>query len=121
MNYLKKVRVMMNKVIITNYKLTLLKIILAFMLAICFLKLPYGYYQFLRLSGTISFLYLAYLAKEGLMFKIIWFGSALLLNPILKINLTKYTWNIIDFALALILIISIFIKPGNINSKTLNS
>ncbi len=96
-----------------NSTINLLKIIMAILLAICFLKLPYGYYQFLRFAGTISFLLLAFQSKDNLIFKIIWIGSAVLLNPIFKIYFIKSIWNIIDFALAFILIVSIFIKTKN--------
>ena len=102
----------MNHFKIKTNVINLVKIILAICLTICFLKLPYGYYQFLRIAGTISFLFLAYQSRDNLIFKIIWIVSAILLNPIFKIYFTKPTWNIIDFILAFILIISIFIKSN---------
>ncbi len=41
---------------------------------------------------------------------IIWLSSAILINPILKINLGRFLWNVIDVIWAIILIASIFIK-----------
>jgi len=86
------------------------KIVLAILFLLCLLKMPYGYYQFIRISGFISFLYLAYQSKAKPFFVVIWIFSAILINPFLKIYFTKFTWNIIDVIWAMLLILSNFYK-----------
>lgn len=86
---------------------TLIKTGLAVLLLICWLKVPYGYFQFMRIAGCIAFIWLAYEefnAKRSItgLFCII---GAILLNPIYKIHFDRFTWNVIDSALAGLLLI----------------
>lgn len=90
----------------------LIKILLSILLLICLLKMPYGYYQLIRIIATVTFLYLAYLGKKkgenNTVF--IFIGLALLFQPFLKISLGREIWNIVDVIVATYLLLNVFIK-----------
>jgi hypothetical protein len=90
-----------------------IKIILAILFFLCLSKMPYGYFQFVRLTGLIGFVILAYKAnekgREAEM--IIYAGLALLFQPIFKIALGREIWNIVDAVVGIGLLASIFLKP----------
>jgi hypothetical protein len=90
-----------------------IKIILAILLFLCLVDMPYGYYQFVRFAGLISFAILAYQAHEqGRQTEmIIYSGLALLFQPFFKIALGREMWNIVDVVVGIGLLMSIFIKP----------
>jgi hypothetical protein len=92
---------------------TLLKIALAVFLFLCLLDMPYGYYQFVRFVGLIGFAILAYQAnQQGRRSEMIIYCSlALLFQPFFKIALVKHIWNMVDMAVGIGLLISIFMKP----------
>ena len=95
------------------------KIALALLLLICLFDMPYGYYQFVRLAALVGFAVLAYLANNDKKNTevIIYIGLAILFQPFLKIALGRTIWNIVDLALAVGLLLSIFINKDNENSK----
>ena len=74
-----------------------IKIVLSVLLFGCLLKMPYGYFQFVRIAGCIGFIYLAYeefengkiitgiLCSAGAMWLPIFYN-----NYICKIILTTY-------------------------------
>ena len=88
------------------------KIILAAMLFLCLAKMPYGYFQFVRFAVFLGSCLLAYNSYEKCLTNnmIIFIGLALLFQPFLKIALGRELWNIVDVAVAAILIGSIFYK-----------
>ena len=90
-----------------------IKIILAILFLICLTDMPYGYYQFVRFVGLIGFAILASQSnKQGRQTEtIIYWGLALLFQPIFKITLGREIWNIVDLITGIGLIISIFIIP----------
>lgn len=92
-----------------------LKIILLVLFFVCLLNMPYDYYKLLRIFGTLSFLILAYLEwkDDKKILSIIWFYSALLLNPIFQVHLGRFLWNVIDVFWALILAITSFFDWKN--------
>jgi hypothetical protein len=94
-----------------------IKVILSILLFLCLAKMPYGYYQFVRFSGFIGFIILAFYAYERKRFveMIIYGGLALLLQPFNKIALGRQIWNIVDVVLGIGLIGSIFIKSKNLH------
>lgn len=71
--------------------------------------MPFGYYQFVRIAGCVGFAYLLW-SDDKIIFKIIWIGAIILLNPIMKIIIHKHKWNIIDVILATLLIFSVIIN-----------
>jgi hypothetical protein len=86
------------------------KIILAILLLLCLLDMPYGYYQFVRFVSMAGLAYLAYSANEqhhkNEMF--IYIALALLFQPFFKIALGRTIWNIVDIITAIGLLISAF-------------
>lgn len=95
-----------------------IKIVLAILLLLCLADWPYGYYQFVRYSATIAFIYFAYssneLSKKNETF--IFIALALLFQPIFKIALGRGLWNFVDVVVALGLIYSAFTQ-GPINEE----
>jgi hypothetical protein len=86
----------------------LIKVILAPLLLLCLLEMPYGYYQFVRFVSMAGFAYLAYSANEknhkNELF--IYIALALLFQPFFKIALGRSIWNIIDLVVAISLLVS---------------
>ncbi|MFT5252349.1 MAG: hypothetical protein ACI87N_001356 [Flavobacteriales bacterium] len=85
-----------------------IKIVLAALLLLCLLEMPYGYYQFVRFVSMAGFAYLAYSANEknhkNELF--IYIALALLFQPFFKIALGRTIWNIIDLVVAVSLLVS---------------
>lgn len=93
------------------------KLILAVLLLLCLLKLPYGLYMLLRLIFTIGFAVLAIRAdvdkKQIEVF--IYVALAILFQPLLKIPLGRTIWNIVDVIVAVGLVMDIarsFVKAN---------
>lgn len=90
-----------------------LKIILAILLFVCLLDMPYSYFQLVRFVSFIGFIALAYQAqkknreKEMIIYSIL----ALLFQPFFKVVLGRELWNLVDVIVGTGLIFSIFIKP----------
>ncbi len=90
----------------------ILKLILSILFLLCLLRMPYWYYQLIRLLGVIGLLYFAYLDNKDKLkvtpqsFVI----AAIIINPIIKISFRKNTWQIIDIILAAVLLFSIFFQ-----------
>ena len=99
-------------------KINTIKIVLAIMLLLCLLNMPYGYYQFVRLISFFGFGYLAYIKSEqGFKNEMILFGFlAILFQPFIKISLGRELWNIVDLIIGVGLIISVF-KENRKNDK----
>jgi hypothetical protein len=75
-----------------------IKIVLAVLLYLCLIDMPYGYYQFVRLSSFVIFGWLAFNAHKSssALGTIIYIGLALLFQPIFKIALGRELWNAVD-------------------------
>jgi len=72
------------------------------LLAAATLNLPYGFYEFLRITITIISIYLAfyfYSASKMVIF-VLFVLVAILFNPVMIIHFSKDTWRIIDLAIA---------------------
>jgi len=91
----------------------LIKLVLALLLFLCLLEMPYGYYQLVRFLSFSCFAFFAYQSlrnikiNEGIIFIIL----ALLFQPFFKIALGREIWNYVDIIVGLGLIGSVFIKP----------
>lgn len=87
---------------------TLLKLILAGLLFLCLLDMPYGYFQLVRFVSMAVFVYLAYDAntrdENGLVF--VYIALALLFQPFFKVHLGRTLWNVVDVAVGVWLVIS---------------
>ena len=88
----------------------IIKLILAVLLFLCLLDMPYGYYQLVRFLALIGFGFLAYRANEQdkKTEMIIYGGLALLFQPFFKIALGREIWNIVDVLVGIGLIVSLF-------------
>ena len=101
----------------------LIKITLLLLLLNCLAKMPYGYYQFMRIAGCIGFAYLAYVEFESkrTVIALLNIICAILLNPIIKIHFDRHTWNTIDIIIAIYLliclIIDLYLQYGKSNKK----
>lgn len=75
--------------------------------------MPYGYYQFVRFIALIGFAYLSYKSYEdgNKILCYLFAALAILFQPLLKIDLGRTIWNIVDVAVGVSLIISIFMTP----------
>jgi len=87
----------------------IIKLGLATLFFICLVDMPYGYFQIVRISALIGFSLLAYYANlnENKTEMIIYFGLAILFQPIIKIALGRTMWNIVDVIVGLWLIYQI--------------
>lgn len=97
----------------------IIKLILAILFFFCLAKMSYGYYQFIRFIALIAFAYLAYKNyKEGnKLMAFIYAALAILFQPLLKIDLGRLTWNIVDVIVGIFLIGSMFYNPKKIEKK----
>jgi hypothetical protein len=98
-----------------NSKINRLKLVIKIFLITlfigCFLDMAFSYYEIVRYSAFISFCYLCYLGiddKEEFYISKIWGFSAILINPIFKLTITKDFWLIIDSIWILLLVYSLF-------------
>ena len=90
---------------------------LAAFLLLCLAPMPYGFYQLVRFSSMVVFGVMAYqFYEQNKMFLCVLFGSlALLFQPFFKIVLGRTIWNIVDVAVALLLI-GLFLSKKGISS-----
>src|SRR5690554_287200 len=92
------------------------KIILAILLFLCLLNMPYGYYQFVRFSAFAGLGYFAYQAnqKENKTEAFIYLALALLFQPFFKILLGRTIWNVVDVIVGVGLLYDIIMsRKGN--------
>jgi len=90
----------------------MIKLVLALLLFLCLLEMPYGYYQLVRFLSFSCFAFFAYQAsqKNKINEVIIFIILALLFQPFFKIALGRDIWNFVDIIIGLGLIASVFIK-----------
>lgn len=89
-----------------------MKIILAILLFICLLDMPYGYYQLVRFLSFGVFAYLGFKEFENSNQNIglVYFGLAILFQPFFKVALGRELWNIVDVIVGIGLLLSVFQK-----------
>lgn len=92
---------------------------MAILLLVCLAKMPYGYFQFVRLVSCAGFIYLAVQEfKAGNQITgVLSVAGAILFNPIFKIYLRRGTWNTLDVIIAAILITWAITEFARINRK----
>lgn len=85
----------------------IIKGVIAVMLLLCLITLPYGMYTLIRFCAAAAFIYFAidYIShdKKGLGYTFI--ALAALFQPFLKVHLGRVIWNCVDVAVALLLIV----------------
>lgn len=96
----------------------IIKIVLIILLIGCLFKMPYNYFEIVRFLGMVGFTILGYKAYKvkNETFMVIWFASAILINPLFKIALGRTVWNVVDVIWVIILIFSMFKNKTNGNS-----
>lgn len=79
---------------------------LAILLFLCLLDMPYGYYEMVRFLAMMVFAFLGYAAyqEQHLIRAYIFFGLAILFQPLLKIALGRDIWNMVDVVVGIWLI-----------------
>ncbi len=82
-----------------------IEVILAIILLLCLLPMPYGYYTLVRFIVTIFFAIMAYqyYEEENKPLMITFSALALLFQPFMKLALGRGVWNFIDVAVAIFL------------------
>lgn len=82
-----------------------IKLIMAIVLLLCLLPMPYGYYVLVRFAAMVVFAVMAYqyyIKKRETM--MITFGAlTLLFQPIVRISLGHKSWQFIDVVVAFII------------------
>lgn len=83
-----------------------IEITLAVLLILCLAPMPYGYYQLVRFMAMVVFSIMAfnYYKEKKNELSIIFGALALLFQPFLKVALGRMMWNVVDVAVALLLI-----------------
>ena len=87
--------------------MNLIRFILAILLFICLLDMPYGYFQLVRYLAMIGFSILAYdsYQKGKQTQAIIFLCLVILFQPLLKISLGRQIWNWVDVAVGIWLLV----------------
>ncbi|MBR6444869.1 MAG: hypothetical protein IKT22_04200 [Prevotella sp.] len=82
-------------------------LILAVFLLLCLAPMPYGYYQMVRFVSMVVFAVMAFRYYEEKKNELaITFGAlALLFQPFFKVALGRTVWNVVDVAVAVLLIV----------------
>ena len=104
---------------LTSRQLIIIYSVMAILLLLCLLNMPYGYYQLIRFIALIIFGILAYhfrLKKDDLRF-FIYLALAILFQPLIKITLGRDLWNIIDIIVALWLIVQSIVLESHYLKK----
>ena len=88
-----------------------LKICMAILLVACLLPLPYGYYNLMRIIAIICFGIMAYkyFIERKIELGIIFTGLIILFQPLIKIQLGRTLWNMVDVIVACLLLYLVFI------------
>lgn len=89
-----------------------LQIILAATLLLCLAPMPYGYYMLVRWAAMVVFAVTAfnYYAENKKELAVTFGALALLFQPFIKIALGRAIWNIVDVAVAILLLVLTFTK-----------
>ena len=84
-----------------------LKLIMAVLLLLCLAKMPYGYYQLVRIVSMIAFAIMTYQYYENkkMPFAITFGGLVLLFQPFIKVAFGRTMWNVVDVIVAVGLIV----------------
>lgn len=87
-------------------------IIIAALLLLCLAPMPYGYYMLVRWSAMVVFAVTAfnYYAENNKELAVTFGALALLFQPFIKIALGRAIWNIVDVAVAILLLVLTFTK-----------
>ena len=89
---------------------SILKLVVAIILLLCLVDMPYGFYTLVRFVSAFAFAYLSYdyfkSKKDGLGF--VFAALALLFQPFFKFALGRTIWNVVDVIVAVGLLFLLF-------------
>lgn len=90
-------------------------IVLIPLLLLCLLDMPYGYFMLVRWSTMLILGYVGWklYTSNKVEFAYLFFGIAILFNPIIKIALGRFLWNVVDVLLAAFLILYMIKEKNN--------
>lgn len=99
---------------LNNKHILIIYIVMAALLLLCLLDMPYGFFQLVRFLALVSFGLLSYDAhlKGNNFHFIVNLALAVLFQPLLKISFGREYWNFIDVVVAIWLVVQsiIFFK-----------
>ena len=80
--------------------------VIATLLLLCLFDMPFGFYTFVRFAAAAAFCYFAYKSYNSCDkdMMILFIVLAILFQPFVKIPLGRIIWNIVDVAIAVLLI-----------------
>lgn len=86
-----------------------IKLVLAFLMVLCLLPMPYGFYNLVRFLSMIGFAILAVRAYHNrrITLSVVYGSLVLMFQPFIKLVLGRDVWIIVDVAVALFLIVTI--------------
>lgn len=87
-----------------------LKLVLAALLLLCLVHMPYGYYELVRFVAMVGFAVFAYdhYKKQQKPLAVTFGALALLFQPFFKIALGRTMWNVVDVVVAILLVVVFF-------------
>lgn len=93
----------------------IIKIVLASLLLLCLLDMPYSFFQLVRFVSMAGFAFLAYTANENNSINemLLYVLLAILFQPFEKIALGRELWNIVDVIVGVGLLISVLKQKKN--------
>lgn len=85
----------------------ILKIVMAGVLLLCLAPMPYGYYTLVRFVAAVCFAIFAfaYYQKDKTPLCVAFGALALLFQPFVKVALGRVVWNLVDVAVAVMLVV----------------
>ena len=92
----------------------IVKVLLAGLLFLCLLDMPYGYYQFVRVAATLVFVLFAVQSYQSQLqgYFVLYLLLAVLFQPVEKIALGRELWNIVDVIVGLGLLAMAYFKDS---------
>lgn len=97
----------------------ILKIVFAALLLLCLAHMPYGYYLLVRWAALVVFAYMGYdyYQRKNVPMTFVFFGLAVLFQPVVKIALGRTLWNIVDVVVAIFLVVLAFIDKPKLHNE----
>lgn len=95
------------------------RIALALALLLCLASMPYGYYMVVRYGAAVIFGVMAYRYYEEKKnsWAVVWGALAFLFQPVIKIEVGREVWNVLDVLIALYLLWGVYHDRKNKSIK----
>jgi hypothetical protein len=82
----------------------IIMLMMALVLFLCLMDMPYSYYQFVRIFCFIGFAALSSMSKVNSWQSLVFGCLAVLFNPVFPIHMDRFVWNFLDVGIAIVLI-----------------